>query len=111
MTEAFQWVIETYGQNMVCFDEEGQELGQAMAIVQPMTEVDWQYSAGSLGSYQKDRFLCLARPDLPLGKIGDGGWVTWGGGKFEPLTVRPVWVGGKTTHLWIALRPAEEPAE
>ena len=110
MTDAFAWVIAAYGQTMVCYDKEGVEQGAGMAIVQPMTEADWQYTAGALGSYCTDRFLCLAQPDLPLGKVGDGGWIAWGGGKSEVLTVRPVWVGGRVTHLWIALRPAEEAA-
>ena len=107
MTDAFAWVIAAYGQNMVCYDKEGVEQGGGMAIVQPMTEADWQYTAGALGSYRTDRFLCLAVPTLPL---GDNGWVVWGGSRYEVMTVRPVWVGGKTTHLWMALRPAEEAA-
>ena len=105
MTDAFAWVIAAYGQTMVCFDKEGVEQGAGMAIVQPMTEADWQYTAGALGSYRTDRFLCLAEPTLPL---DNNGWVTWGGSRHEVMTVRPVWVGGKTTHYWMALRPAEE---
>lgn len=110
MTDAFAWIIATYGQELVCFDKEGAEQGRGMAIVQPMTETDWQYTAGALGSYRTDRFLCLASPELPLGTMGNDGYVTWGGSSYEIMTVRPVWVGGKTTHLWIALRPAEESA-
>lgn len=110
MTDAFQWVIDTYGQEVVCCNKNGEELGRATAIVQPMTEAEWQYTAGALGSYRTDRFLCLARPELPLGKVGDGGWLAWGGENYEVLTVRPVWVGGRVTHLWIALRPMEETA-
>ena len=108
MTDAFAWVINTYGQTMVCYDKKGEEQGSGMAIVQPMTEADWQYTAGALGAYRTDRFLCLAVPELPLGSLGAGGHVTWGGGSYEVMTVRPVWVGGKTTHYWMALRPAEE---
>lgn len=107
MTEAFAWVIGAYGQKMTCYDKTGAEQGSGMAIVRPMTEADWQYTAGALGSYRTDRFLCLAVPTLPLDRSG---WVTWGGSRYEVMTVRPVWVGGKTTHLWIALRPAEEAA-
>lgn len=108
MTEAFSWVIGAYGQKMTCYDKNGVEQGGGMAIVQPMTEADWQYTAGALGSYCENRFLCLAVPQLPLGSVGDGGYVSWGGSSYEVMTVRPVWVGGVTTHLWIALRPAEE---
>lgn len=108
MTEAFAWVIKAYGQEMTCYDKNGESQGSGTAIVQPMTETDWQYTAGALGSYRKDRFLCLAVPELPIGGMGEGGHVSWGGSSYEIMTVRPVWVGGKTTHLWMALRPAEE---
>ena len=57
MIEAFSWVIRTYGQEMVCRREDGTEMGRGMAIVQPMTQADWQYAAGALGSYSQDKFL------------------------------------------------------
>lgn len=111
MIEAFAWVIGAYGQEMVCRGEDGTEQGRGRAIVQPMTRADWQYTAGALGSYSQDRFLGLAEPDLPLDKLGPGGWLEWGGGRYEVMTVRPVWVGGQVTHLWLALRPCpEDPA-
>jgi hypothetical protein len=110
MTEAFQWVLRTYGQELVCHDGTGETVGSGQAIVQPMTEADWQYTAGALGSDRQDRFLCLAEPDLPLGGLGDQGWVSWGGQNYEVMTVRPVLVAGQTTHLWMALRPARESA-
>ena len=90
MIEAFDWVIRTYGQEMVCRKEDGMETGRGMAIVQPMTKADWQYTAGALGSYSQDRFLGLAD------------------GRYEVMTVRPIWVGGQVTHLWLALRPCGE---
>lgn len=108
MTDAFAWVIHTYGQKMTYYDENGEAKGEGMAIVQPMTEADWQYTAGALGAYRTDRFLCLAVPELPLGSLGLGGHVEWGGNRYEIMTVRPVWVAGKTTHYWMALRCAEE---
>lgn len=108
MIEAFDWVIQTYGQEMRCYDGAGTEKGSAMAIVQPMTEAQWQYTAGALGSYRTDRFLCLAQPQLPLDGLGSGGWVRWNQEDYEVMTVRPVMVAGQTTHLWMALRPAEE---
>lgn len=110
MTDAFSWVIRAYGRPMTCYDAGGAEQGGGMAIVQPMTEADWQYTAGALGSYRTDRFLCLAEPETPIGSLGDGGYVAWNGARYEVMTVRPVWVGGVTTHLWMALRPAEEQA-
>lgn len=110
MTEAFEWVIRAYGQEMVCRRADGAEAGRGPAIVQPMTEADWQYTAGALGSDRTDKFLCLAAPDLPLGGLGEGGRVSWGGADYEVMTVRPVWVGGRAAYLWIALRPAREAA-
>lgn len=111
MTETFQWVIASYGQEAVCLDKNGTEQGRGRAIVQPITEKEWQYTAGALGSYRTDRFLCLAQKDLPLGQVGDGGTILWGGGRYKVMTARPVWVGGKVTHLWMVLRPAEETAQ
>ena len=108
MTEAFEWVIKTYGQEMACCREDGTEAGRGMAIVQPMTRADWQYTAGVLGSYTQDRFLGLAEPGLPLDQTGPGGWLDWGGGRDDEMTVRPIWVGGQVTHLWMALRPCGE---
>ena len=110
MIEAFAWVIRTYGQEMVCRREDGEEVGRGMAIVQPMTKADWQYTAGALGSYSQDRFLGLAETGLPLDKLGPGGWLEWGGERYEVMTVRPVWVGGQVTHLWLALQPCPENA-
>ena len=108
MIQAFEWVIRTCGQEMVCRREDGSETGRGMAIVQPMTKADWQYAAGALGSYSQDRFLGLADPALPLDKIGTGGWLEWAGQRYEVMTLRPIWVGGQVTHLWMALRPCGE---
>ena len=110
MIEAFAWVIQTYGQEMVCRQEAGTEMGRGMTIVQPMTKADWQYTAGALGSYSQDRFLGLAETELPMDALGPGGWLEWGGERYEVMTVRPVWVGGTVTHLWLALQPCPENA-
>ena len=106
MTEAFVWVLRTYGREIACFAEDGTELGRGMAIVQPMTEANWQRTAGTLGSYDARRFLGLAEPGLPADKIGPGGWLEWGGEQYEVMTVRPIWLGNEITPLWMALRPA-----
>ncbi len=110
MTEAFRWVITTYGQAAVCYDRKGRERSRAMAIVRPMTEKDWQVTAGALGKYRTDRFLCLAQPYLETGRMGDGGWLTWGGKDYEVMAVQPIHVCGQLTHLRMVLRPAEEGA-
>lgn len=108
MNSAFAWVIQTYGQELVCRRPDGTEAGRGPAIVQPVPETDWQHTAGALGRDRTDRFLCLADPGLPLDETRGGGWVTWGGESYEVMTVRPIWVGGQVTHLWTALRPARE---
>ncbi len=110
MIEAFGWVIRSYGQEMVCRGGDGEELGRGMAILRPMTGGDWQDAAGALGRCRQDRFLALAQPGLPLDRLGPGGWLEWGGGRYEVMTARPVWVGGQVTHLWLALRPIGEDA-
>ena len=108
MIEAFAWVIRTCGQEMVCRREDGTEAGRGRAMVQPMTKADWQETAGALGRYSTDRFLGLAEPGTPLDQLGPGGWLEWGGRRFEVMTARPIWVGGQVTHLWLALRPCPE---
>lgn len=107
MSDAFVRVISAYGREAVCRDKEGTEQGRGMAILRPMTKADWQQSGGVLGSYSSDRFLCLAVPTLPL---ECGGRILWDGGLYEVMTVRPIRIGGEITHLWSALRPAEEAA-
>ena len=70
---------------------------------------DWVIKAyGQEMVCRRDRFLGLAEPKTPLDKLGSGGWLEWGGQRFEAMTVRPVWVGGQVTHLWLALRPCPE---
>ena len=110
MIEAFEWVIQSYGQEMVCRKEDGSEAGRGMAIVRPMSQADWQYAGRPLGAYSQERFLGLAETGLPLDQLGPDGWLEWGGGRYEIMTVRPVWVGGQVTHLWLALRPCGENA-
>ena len=45
-----------------------------------------------------------------MDQIGPGGWLEWGGGRYEVMTVRPIWVGGQVTHLWLALGACGENA-
>lgn len=110
MKKLFSWVIQNYGQEAVCRTEDGEELGREMVIVRPMTEKDWQQTAGALGSGRADRFLGLAVPELPVADLGVGGWLEWADQKFEVMTCQPVYVGETVTHLWLALRPCGEVA-
>ena len=105
MMDAFRRMIETWGQEMTCYDKDGNELGCGMAILQSMTEKDWQYGADALGSYRKGNFVALAVPDLPIDDTEDEIFVSWDGNRFEVMAARPIRIAGVTTHLWLALRP------
>ncbi len=108
MTELFGEVIRAYGKELVCRDEDGQEVGRGMAIVRPMTKQEWQSGGAALGSERNDRFLGLAEPGTPVEDIGIGGWLEWNGSRFEVLNCQPILVGDAVTHLWLALRPCGE---
>lgn len=105
MIDAFGWVINTYGKEMVCYHADESVAGRALVIVQPMTKADWAYTAGELGDDFQDMFLGLAEPEFPVDPLGEGGFVSWEGQDFDLAAVRPIRVGGETTHLWLALRP------
>lgn len=79
-----------------------------MAFVQPLTKKEWQKSAGALGSWRTDRFLCLAPVGLPVGEPGDGGWLECGGQLFVPVVVHAIYLGGEQTHWWAVLEPRDE---
>lgn len=111
MIDAFGWVIDTYGKEMMCYHADETVAARGRAIVQPMTRGDWQYTAGSLGEFDPDTFLGLTKPDMPLDKLEPGDFLSWDGQDFELMTVRPIWVGGQVTHQWLALRRrAAQPA-
>lgn len=108
MIQAFRWVIDTCGQQVTCSSRGGQEICKTMAIVRPMTKQDWQVSADALGSYRTDRYLCLMPWDTPMKQVGIGGLIAWEGSLYEVMAWHPIYKGGLTTHLWVALRPADE---
>jgi hypothetical protein len=110
MRATFEALAEEYGQEVVCFDESGRETGRGKAFFQPITQEKWQKTAGALGAYRTDRFLCLAPAGLSLGEPGDGGWVEQGGGQYEPIAVHPIYLGGEQTHWWAVLEPRDEAA-
>ena len=105
MIEAFHWVIGAYGKEMACYSGDEAVAGRGRAIVQPMTETDRQFAAGELGTDGQDVFLGLTGPDFPVDGLGPEGFVSWEGQDFELVKVRPIQVGGRTAHLWLALRP------
>lgn len=108
MTDLFCRMIKIWGLPMTCYDSEGSELGSGMAALQPMTQTEWEFGADALGSYRTGHFVALAVPDLPLADRKEGSFVHWDGDRFEVMAVRPIRIGGVTTHLWLALRPDME---
>jgi hypothetical protein len=110
MKATFEMLAQQYGQTVVCYDENGQVTGEGKAFFQPITQEKWQKSAGALGAYRTDRFLCLAPAGLSLGEPGDGGWVERDGGLYQPIVVHPVYLGEEQTHWWAVLEPRDEAA-
>jgi hypothetical protein len=110
MRAAFETLAEEYGQTVVCYDRDGQTTGEGNAFFQPITQQQWQKSAGALGAYRTDRFLCLAPVGLDLGRPGDGGWVERDGVRYQPIAVCPIYLGGEQTHWWAVLEPRGEAA-
>lgn len=105
MIEAFGWIMSTYGKELVVYHGDETVAARGRAIVQPMTQADWQYIAGRLGDYDPDIFLGLAEPEPPLDKLEPGDFLSWEGRDFDLADMRTIQVGGQTTHLWLALRP------
>lgn len=110
MRAEFQAVASRYGQTVVCYDENGRVTGEGRAFFQPVTEEKRQKSAGALGAYRTDRFLCLAPAGLDPGRPGDGGWLECGGQLYVPIAVHPIYLGEEQTHWWAVLEPRDERA-
>ena len=110
MKAAFTFIVSRYGRAVVCYDKCGTVTGEGMAFLQPITEKEWQKSAGALGSCRTDRFLCLAPADLPLGEPGDAGWLECGGEAYVPMAVHPIHLGEEQTHWWAVLKVRDEVA-
>lgn len=110
MKGTFESLVSRYGRAVVCHDGDGAVTGEGMAFVQPITEKEWQKSAGALGAFRTDRFLCLAPAELPLGEVGDGGWLECGGQDYVPIAVHAVHLGEEQTHWWAVLESRDEVA-
>lgn len=108
MKKAFENIVRQYGRPVVCYDENGRVTGEGKAFLQPITEEKWQKSAGALGAFRTDRFLCLAPADLSPGEPGDGGWLECGGDLYAPIAAHPVFLGEEQTHWWAVLEPRDE---
>ena len=109
MRAEFESVARRYGQTVSRWDADGEAVWEGKAFFQPITEKQWQKSAGALGAFRTDRFLCLAPVRLPLGEPGDGGWIRCGGINYVPIAVHPVYLGPEQTHWWAVLEPMDKP--
>lgn len=110
MKEAFEALLEEYGQRVVCCDRSGTVTGEGKAFLQPVTEKRWQSTAWALGSARTDRFLCIAPPGLPLGTPGDGGWLRCRGVCYQAITVHEIPLGDEISHQWAVLERRKENA-
>jgi len=108
MRATFESIAGQYGRAVKRCDESGAVIGEGKAFVQPITEKEWQKSAGALGAYRTDRFLCLAPASFPVGEPGDGSWLECGGQNYVPIVVHSVWLGEEQTHWWAVLEPRDE---
>jgi len=104
MIEAFSWVINTYGKSTTSHKADGTELSSVQAIIQPMSKSDWQYTAGKLGEYQADSYLALSEPTIVLDDPWTGDYLQCDDIRYDIMEVRPIWVGGEVTHMWMALK-------
>lgn len=110
MKKVFDGLAAKFGRMVVCRDRSGVVTGEGMAFVQPITEKQWQKSAGVLGAFRTDRFLCLAPASLPVGEAGDGGWLEWNGGSYVVMAAHDICFGSSTVHRWVVLEPRDEVA-
>jgi hypothetical protein len=105
---ALTGLLARYGQP-VDLHPAGQAQGQEVrAFLQPIRETGKaQYLATPVGARRQDRFLYLGPPEGNLSP-GDGSWLEFAGGRYEPETVQPIYIGSALSHWWAVLRPREE---
>lgn len=54
-----------YGRHLVCYDENGKVIGEGEAFFQPLTERQWQRSAGRWGLTAQTSSCAWPQPDCP----------------------------------------------
>ena len=108
MREVAAGLAARFGRRAVRYDRDGNTTWEGAVFLQPVTEKERQVSAGALGSFRTDKFLCLSPAELCPGEAGDGGWLECGGGKYTVITAQPVYVGDTQTHWWAVLEVKDE---
>lgn len=108
MRADFESLARRYGQTVSRWSADGEPVWEGKAFFQPFTERQWQKSAGALGAFRTDRFLCLAPAGLFPGEPGDGSWIEREGVRYAPIAVHPIYLGPERTHWWAALEPMDE---
>ena len=97
-----------FGRKAVRYDRNGTAVAEGNVFLQPVTEQERQLSAGALGSFRTDRFLCLAPAEFCPGEAGDGGWLECGGEDYTVITAQKVHLGEVHTHWWAVLEVKDE---
>lgn len=108
MRETIAGLAARFGRNAVCCNRDGTVAWEGTVFLQPVTEKERQVSAGALGAFRTDKFLCLSPAELCPGAPVDGGWLECGGGKYAVIAAQPVYVGREQTHWWAVLEVKDE---
>ena len=102
----FEKILQRYGVPVTLFPD-GQEVGvTAMALVQPILDKQRQEVASPLGWYQRERWLYLGEPDVPL-EVKENGFVRVDGREFTVFSARKVDLNRRSCHWWGILVPRE----
>lgn len=105
----FEKVLHRYGTTVTILAD-GQEPGrEAMALVQPVLDRERQHTASPLGWRQRERWLYLGEPGVPL-DVQEGGFVRVGTRTFHVFSARRVDLGKESCHWWGILVPREDEA-
>ena len=97
-----------FGRKAVRYDRDGVAVAEGMVFLQPVTEKERQVSAGALGTFRTDRFLCLAPAEFCPGEAGDGGRLECGGESYTVIAAQTIHLGGVHTHWWAVLEVKDE---
>lgn len=108
MKRSFEELVSRFGRSAARYDREGTVTAEGMAFLQSVTEKERQRSAGALGAFRTDRFLCLTPVALDPGQPGDGGWIECGGERYTVMAAHPIYLGREQTHWWAVLEVRDE---
>lgn len=108
MRETIGSLAARFGRRAVRRGRDGAAVWEGAVFLQPVTGKERQVSAGALGSFHTDKFLCLSPAELCPGEVGDGGWMECGGESYVVIAAQPVYVGEVQTHWRAVLERKDE---